>query len=817
MQKVTEYIKNDQVTALVAHLSEKQKDELNKACNKIAPTWSLDELIAVNPWWEMRDEHFSKVSAKLTALSQAHCLMSKSYFQEVWMESLLPHHLQQASEDLGQEYTVENLERYLLEDDEYTHWHNISDLVDSGRDRKYKMAWRDEITHQISQFCADFFRHKESQGSFAETYKGLYKEWLETTRQDKGIEILMAEDGLTEQFLDLPETPEDLMAEVLVGLSVADNQIADYAHALLLDVNGWASWVAYLRWQDRLSDKENGLMLDLLAIRVAWEWVLWRHQKESDRAVFNELKVMWRHQMNILPELVEIHESAQAKLWVWQRASEIAYQSSLHQQLQHVSKTTDKVEQQPPVLQAAFCIDVRSEVIRRALESQDPGIETIGFAGFFGLPIEYQPVGTDVSRPQLPGLLKSGIKVTPILPETVKNNTKHTLNKKARWIEWGNAPPATFSMVEATGLIYAFKLLRNTLFPENHPNPVNHLPTTDEFELTQEGTQLTVEQKVDLAAGILHAMGLDHDLAETIMLVGHGSSSCNNPHAAGLDCGACGGQTGEVNVRVLAFLLNDMSVRKGLEQKGIEIPDHTCFIAAMHNTTTDEFTCFGPQGFNEKIKNWLWRATELARQERATRLGLSHLQGQDLQESVQRRAQDWSQVRPEWGLSNNAAFIVASRYRTKGLDLEGRAFLHDYDWAQDEDLSLLTLIMTAPMVVANWINLQYYASVCDNHVYGSGNKVLHNVVDGCIGVFEGNGGDLRIGLPMQSLHNGEKWMHEPLRLSVYIDAPKEAIAKVVAENEVVRQLIDNEWLFCFQWDRSGTIERYLNQKWLSKN
>ncbi len=63
--------------------------------------------------------------------------------------------------------------------------------------------------------------------------------------------------------------------------------------------------------------------------------------------------------------------------------------------------------------------------------------------------------------------------------------------------------------------------------------------------------------------------------------------------------------------------------------------------------------------------------------------------------------------------------------------------------------------MTAPMVVTNWINLQYHASTVDNRRYGSGNKVLHNVVGGRLGVFEGNGGDLRIGLPLQSLHDGQ--------------------------------------------------------------
>lgn len=802
-----------QAQALAPHLNESQITQLRQACERIAPTWPLDELIAVNPWWEMRHHHFSDVSAKLTALTQVNCLMPKSYYQSVWMESLQPQHLSQAAQEVDADLSVESLERYLLEDDEYTHWHNVSDFVDSGRDRKYKMAWRDEITHQISQFCADFFREKPLSESYANTYQGLYSSWLASTRSDKGIEILMAENGLTEQFLDLPDSAEDLLAEALAGLGVPAHQIGDYSHALLMDVNGWASWVAYLKWQDGLQQHDNQLMLDFLAIRMAWEWVLWRHQKNSDRSVFNELKVMWRHQLTILPKLIETHKESQSKAWVWQRAAEIAYQSQLHQQLQHVSSAKKTQTESQPLLQAAFCIDVRSEVMRRALEAQHPDIETLGFAGFFGLPIEFQPTGSEVARPQLPGLLKSAIRVRPITESTTLIATEQTLNKKARWIEWGNAPPATFSMVESVGLMYAFKLLRNSLFPEEHAHPINNLPMQDDFELSQDGEPVSLQQKVDLAAGILKAMGLDQNLAKHVMLVGHGSSSCNNPHAAGLDCGACGGQTGEVNVRVLAYLLNDPQVRQGLVDQGMTIPEDTQFIAAMHNTTTDEFTCYGIDEVPNELQSWLEQATALARQERATRLGLTHLHGQALHQSIKRRAQDWSQVRPEWGLSNNAAFIVAPRSRTRGLDFEGRTFLHDYDYEQDTDNSLLTLIMTAPMVVTNWINLQYYASVCDNHIYGSGNKVLHNVVDGGIGVFEGNGGDLRIGLPMQSLHDGEKWMHEPLRLSVYIDAPKEAIEQVAKEHEAVRNLIDNEWLYLFHWDRDGHIQRLRNLEW----
>ena len=152
--------------------------------------------------------------------------------------------------------------------------------------------------------------------------------------------------------------------------------------------------------------------------------------------------------------------------------------------------------------------------------------------------------------------------------------------------------------------------------------------------------------------------------------------------------------------------------------------------------------------------------------------------------------------------------IVAPRTRSQHLNLAGRAFLHDYDYTQDPELGVLELIMTAPLVVTNWINMQYYASVVDNVKYGSGNKVLHNVVGGRLGVFEGNGGDLRIGLPMQSLHDGENWQHTPLRLSVFIEAPQAAIDGIIAKHAVVRQLVDNQWLHLFQMQAgsSGQLE-----------
>jgi uncharacterized protein YbcC (UPF0753/DUF2309 family) len=147
---------------------------------------------------------------------------------------------------------------------------------------------------------------------------------------------------------------------------------------------------------------------------------------------------------------------------------------------------------------------------------------------------------------------------------------------------------------------------------------------------------------------------------------------------------------------------------------------------------------------------------------------------------------------------------VAPRERTKGIDFEGRSFLHSYDWREDAGFGVLELVMTAPMVVGSWISLQYYASTVDNRTFGCGNKVLHNVV-GTVGVLEGNSGDLRVGLPWQSVHDGERLVHEPMRLNVVIEAPIEAMNAILAKHASVRALVDNGWLHLYALGDAGHV------------
>ncbi|EQD34828.1 hypothetical protein B1B_17049, partial [mine drainage metagenome] len=175
---------------------------------------------------------------------------------------------------------------------------------------------------------------------------------------------------------------------------------------------------------------------------------------------------------------------------------------------------------------------------------------------------------------------------------------------------------------------------------------------------------------------------------------------------------------------------------------------------------------------------------------------LSHLPGGDSLGRValpRERAADWAQVRPEWGLARNAAFIVAPRTVTEGVDLADRCFLHSYDAGVDADGVALETILTAPMVVAHWINAQYYFSAVDPDVLSAGDKTAHNIVGG-IGVIQGASGDLRAGLPLQSVFDGESAYHEPMRLLVVVQAPLTLLNAVVARNPVLRELFDGQWV-----------------------
>ncbi|MFO8113975.1 MAG: DUF2309 domain-containing protein [Halorubrum sp.] len=503
-------------------------------------------------------------------------------------------------------------------------------------------------------------------------------------------------------------------------------------------------------------------------------------------------------------------ELAEAFLSAW----EASYRAELVERVADEGRSLpDSEPPDRPDAQLVFCIDTRSEPIRRHVERAGD-YETHGYAGFFGVPVEYRGYDAATSVSACPPILEAQHHVSEV-PTDREAQARHD-----RWSSVRDAadavvdtlksnPAGAFGFVESAGGGYGLALAARTLVPGRVRDLLrtadDAVPDDHEFCEQIVGHQhtyvgdlpvgLTRDEKVEYAATAFDLMGWT-SFARLVAFVGHASETANNPYDSSLDCGACAGNPGGPNARVLAAICNDGDVRAALRDRGFEIPDDTVFVAGEHNTTTDEIELYGdvPESHAadlDRLRADLAGARESATAERVESMGGDASAGVD---EATRRAADWAETRPEWGLAGNAGFVVGPRGLTSDLDLDGRAFLHSYDWSTDPDGEALEAILTGPMVVTQWINAQYYFSTVDNAVYGSGSKVTQNPV-GNVGVYQGNGGDLMTGLPHQSVMvDGDEPYHQPLRLSTVVHAPVDRVADALTGHEAVTELLDNGWL-----------------------
>ncbi len=744
-----------------------------RVCRRIPPLWDLRSYVAVNPFLGFAARPIDEAAREIGDGLGARVLPGIEFYRARWRQGAFgPIDLADAASRHGRDDAA------------------LRDILDGRRDvplrpagpvlgfaerhdRRHGTDWDGQLIRSAARWCAVYAAGGGSSWPLASSGQGLYESWREAARVDRTLEIGGLR-GWRDWVGRLPDRTGETIAASLAWLGVPAAECELYLYRLLGGLYGWASYLRRQSWEE--GGDEPGSLVDLVAIRLT-----------GDAAVAALMGDDGRPDRG--PAMPAVED--ESVLLTFQEALEGGFARSL---LGKLAPPPRPVAAARPAVQAVFCIDVRSEPMRRHLEAQAAGITTLGFAGFFGVALDWQ--AGDGASARCPVLLKPGIRLRPAVPAPAGMTRAVVKHVQA-------APAASFSFVELLGLAYGIGLARDALAATPGTRPAENAVS---IELTPDGKGRGVAgpAHIDLAAGILKNMGLRAPFARLVLLCGHAGRSANNPHAAGLDCGACGGHGGALNARVAAAVLNDPAVRAGLLDRGWDLPADTHFLPGVHDTSVDEVTLLDldrvPRDHAadvDQLRRWLAGAGGLVRAERAAGLGLAGRPAGTLGRLLSRRARDWSEVRPEWGLARNAAFIAACRARTRGVDLDGRVFLHEYDHSTDPDGSVLTLILSAPMVVASWINLQYFASTVDNDAFGCGTKTLHNRV-GSLGVVLGNGGDLRTGLPAQSVHATDgTWYHEPLRLQVVVEAPGEKIEAVVSAQPKVMDLVDNGWVRLF--------------------
>lgn len=596
-------------------------------------------------------------------------------------------------------------------------------------------------------------------------------------------------------------------------------------------------------------------------------------------------------QIGQLLTLIQAFEQEEGMIWL--RAMESVYRREIINQIQlHAPHKREK----RPFAQALFCIDVRSEPIRRNLETVGD-YQTFGIAGFFGVPVSYIGLGKGSEINLCPVLItpKNLVLEVPMGAATLEADFYSSAGQVLHEMKSSLLSP--YFTVEAAGLLFGFDMIGKTIAPRSYNKLRNRIEPkhqatrllVDKLTREQADSIIRALQRVMIVRAIhqdfgiereavtdamirelreaamdnhqeqtefarrfalshaaeaqfiqrlqtdykinrsfvsmqmerlarigfsleeqtfyvekaLTSIGLTENFSRFVLLVGHGSTSENNPYESALDCGACGGSHGLVSARVLAHMANTPEVRRRLAKQGITIPDDTWFMPTMHNTTTDTLTLQDldllPNShlvYLERLHNGLRAATRLTAAERLPLLE-DHvslpIDTVTAQKRIERNASDWTQVRPEWGLAKNAAVVAGGRHLTANANLGGRTFLQSYDYRLDPKGRHLENILSNPLIIGQWINLEHYFSAVDNAHFGSGSKVYHNVV-GRFGVVTGNLSDLRTGLPAQSVLKEGHPYHEPIRLLAIIEAPAAFTLEVAGRLPKVMSLITNGWI-----------------------
>lgn len=564
---------------------------------------------------------------------------------------------------------------------------------------------------------------------------------------------------------------------------------------------GWSGMVATIEEQPHtLLDRKSISLHDLIVVELLLELDALYYKLGQD---WHPLAAHMRSAPTPLFDPVQKNEY-QDVLEIWQNAFEWSYYDGVLGKIQ-IPKLPTKTTttNQPRTFQALFCIDDRECSLRRYIEQLDPDCETFGTPGFFGVEFYYQPEH---------GKFHTKLCPAPVNPRYLikEIGTKHRQQKDIHLSKQSHSLLRGWFISQTIGFTSAFRLFLNVFSPSMSPATASSLRHMDKFStLTiahdpngpqhDNGLQVgfTVPEMAQRVENLLKSIGLVKGFAPIVYVMGHGSSSVNNPHYAAYDCGACSGRAGSVNARVISDMANRPEVRAILKERGIDIPTTTQFLGGLHDTTRDEVVFYDEAGLSApNMRSHLHnegvfeKALDLNAKERSRRFESidTTAPSPTIHQKIRQRSVSLFEPRPELNHATNALCVVGRRSLTRGLFLDRRAFMNSYDYAIDPKGTYLLNILKAAAPVCGGINLEYFFSRMDNQKLGAGTKLPHNVM-GLFGVANGIDGDLRPGLPSQMIE-----VHDPVRLMIIVEHFPEVVLKTIQTSAETYEWFANEWV-----------------------
>jgi uncharacterized protein YbcC (UPF0753/DUF2309 family) len=729
----------------------------------------------------------------------------------------------------------------------------------------------------LIRFCAAFLDQGLARWPLPRREEGFYQAFCALYRQAGGPPSAWMRGLAEElaRLQEKPVRPLESLCESLEVLGVAEEEWERFLAATLLALRGWAGMIHQLERQSYrvVRPIPADSLVDYLAIRLVVDRFALAYTAREALGYRGSLRELRRELRDCLgeppppsveqraflvfqlaqvlgwaaPDLHRLHQGEWAKLleeiesfsgMERRRIFQLAYERRFTKRaLDAVALHSRQPAPSPlrPRFQAIFCLDEREESFRRHLEELAPEAVTFGTAGFFSVAMYYRGAGEADFTPLCPGSIRPQHWVIEQVAEDGEKTGQRWAKRRrvlglASYLLHLGSRTFGLAALQATvlGVLASVPLIARTWFPRwtarfrKKVGRLGQRPPVGRLLLERSEPApgpangqvgFNFDEMAAIGEKVLREIGLTSGFARLVLLLGHGSTSLNNPHESAHDCGACGGACGGPNARALAQMLNDPRVRERLKERGHPVPAKTVFVGGWHNTSSDAVTFFDLDRLSEAhqkefdaVRAVLEQARERDAHERCRRFASAPLtlSYEAARQHVEGRAEDLAQVRPEWGHASNALSLIGRRQWSRGLFLDRRAFLTSYDPAQDDpEHTLLEQILQAVFPVCAGIALEYYFSYVDNSGYGCGTKLPHNIT-ALLGVMDGAASDLRTGLPWQMVE-----IHEPIRLLNIIETTPGVLLRILDRNPDLARLCRNGWVQVAVLDAAaGQIQVY---------